>query len=50
MAGLNMRKESKLFFLKEGKFLDRRANRIQLTSFIAHIYRRSDIRIIQGSA
>jgi hypothetical protein len=48
MAGLNMRKKSKLF-LKEGKFLDGRANRMRLAFFIAHIYRCSDIRIIQES-
>jgi hypothetical protein len=41
-----MRKESKL--LKKNKFLDRRANRIRLTSFIAHINRLSDIRIFKN--
>jgi hypothetical protein len=40
MAGLNMRKEKKI--------LNRRANRIRLTFFIAHINRFSDIRIFKN--
>jgi hypothetical protein len=33
---------------KENKFLDGRINRIRLTSFIAYIHRRSDIRIFKN--
>jgi hypothetical protein len=40
VAKLNVRKES--------KFSNERINRIRLTSFIAHIYRRSDIRIFKN--